>query len=154
MKFYQIDLSKIRAIAHDGAVPLGQLSILIQEEGTLEVKTVPAPLQALEGIRAIASLAAGEEINIQPTLPPSRDELLDNITMISTTSLRCQGSSNIAAIGYESSLKVLQIEFISGSTYRYFNVSFQKFADFIAANSAGRYFNAEIKSQYSSEKVN
>ncbi|WP_013335106.1 KTSC domain-containing protein [Gloeothece verrucosa] len=154
MQLYQLDLSNIKAIGHDGNAPLGKLQVMISKpDGTLEIKDVPAPPQALEGIKLIAQLAAGQQITVEPTPALTDAELLKNITMIPTDTLRCGGSSNIEAIGYESSLRVLQVEFKNGSIYRYFDVPFVKFAQLIKSDSVGQYFNREIKSDYRYEKV-
>ena len=154
MQLFKLDLGKVKAIGHDGNVPLGTLQILLEkEDGNLEIKTVPAPLQALEGIKLISQLAEGNNVEV-PIIPsPSPDELLDTITMIDTESLRCGGSSNIKAIGYESSQKVLQVDFYSDSRYRYFDVPYTVFAEFLQADSVGKFLNQKIKSYYDYERV-
>lgn len=154
MQLFKLDLTKVKAIGHDGNVPLGTLQILLEnEDGNLEIKSVPAPLQALEGIKLISRLAEGERVEV-PSIPPlSSQTLLDTITMIDTESLRCGGSSNVAAIGYESSQKVLQVDFNSNSRYRYFDVPFTVFSNFLKADSVGKFLNREIKPYYQYERV-
>jgi len=62
-------------------------------------------------------------------------------------------SSNIAAIGYSDVERVLQVDFWSGTRYRYFGVPQRKFDEFLAAPSKGRYLNSEIKGEYDFERV-
>lgn len=54
-------------------------------------------------------------------------------------------SSSIASIGYDESRHVLEIEFLSGSVYRYFHVPTEVYAGLMAASSHGAYFNEAIK---------
>lgn len=54
-------------------------------------------------------------------------------------------SSNIASIGYEEASGTLEVEFLSGSIYRYFGVPAGVHAGLMAASSHGSYFNANIK---------
>ena len=54
-------------------------------------------------------------------------------------------SSNILSIGYDPSTQVLEVEFISGAVYQYFNVPEAEFESFLNAESKGRYLNANIK---------
>ncbi len=60
-------------------------------------------------------------------------------------------SSNLAAAGHEDG--VLQVEFHDGGLYRYIGVSQSVFAALLAAPSAGRYFNREIKGRYRTERL-
>ncbi len=62
-------------------------------------------------------------------------------------------SSNIAAIGYGSINQVLQVDFHTGSRYRYFEVPLGVFEAFLAAPSKGRYLNYQIKGVYSHERA-
>ncbi|MDJ0508964.1 MAG: KTSC domain-containing protein [Crocosphaera sp.] len=154
MQLFKLDLTKVKAIGHDGNVPLGTLQILLEnEEGNLEIKSVPAPLQALEGIKLISKLAEGENVEVPIVPEPNPEELLDNITMIATDTLACGGSSNIKAIGYESSKKVLQIDFYSNTRYRYFDVPFTVFSKFFKSESVGKFLNREIKVYYECKRV-
>lgn len=68
--------------------------------------------------------------------------MLDEIHMIPVT------SSNIAAIGYNSVCRVLQVDFLTGKRYRYQDVPTQVFDGFLAASSKGRYLNSVIKSEF------
>ena len=62
-------------------------------------------------------------------------------------------SESIAAIGYDDDAEVLEIEFITGSVYRYRGVSQDVFEDFRQAASKGGFFNAYIKNAYAFEQV-
>lgn len=54
-------------------------------------------------------------------------------------------SSNILSIGYDPSTQVLEVEFISGAVYQYFNVPEAEYESFLNAGSKGTYFNTNIK---------
>ena len=54
-------------------------------------------------------------------------------------------SSNIKAVGYSNLHNVLEVQFNSGSVYRYPNVSGEMYLDFINAGSLGKFFNSHIK---------
>ena len=62
-------------------------------------------------------------------------------------------SSNIASVGYDAPTQTLQVEFVSGSLYQYFDVPQNVFEDFIEAGSKGKYFSAQIKGIYRYAKV-
>lgn len=62
-------------------------------------------------------------------------------------------SSNVARIGYEAATQELRVRFNSGAEYIYKNVPGGIFADFLGADSKGRYLNENIKGQYQYEKV-
>ena len=57
-------------------------------------------------------------------------------------------SSDIAEIGYEASSLILQILFVSGGLYNYFDVPASVHETFMQADSKGRFFNGNIKSKY------
>lgn len=57
-------------------------------------------------------------------------------------------SSNIDAIRYAKKEKVLQVKFLSGTVYEYKDVPQEKFEEFLAAPSAGKYLNFWIKDIY------
>ena len=54
-------------------------------------------------------------------------------------------SSNLASVGYDASQQILEIEFLTGSVYQYFNVPQAIYEGLMAADSHGRYFDANIK---------
>lgn len=61
-------------------------------------------------------------------------------------------STSIKSVGYDQQTKVLEIEFNSG-VYQYANVLPGVYAELMAAESAGRYFAANIKNKYTATKV-
>ena len=63
-------------------------------------------------------------------------------------------SSNIASAGYDAEKKHMDVEFVKGGLYRYFDVPEDKYRNMMKAESAGKYFAAEIKNTYSSERIN
>jgi KTSC domain len=62
-------------------------------------------------------------------------------------------SSMIASIGYLARSRMLEIEFVSGSIYRYLDVGQETYDDFLEAPSKGTFFNAHIKDEYSFVRV-
>ena len=48
-------------------------------------------------------------------------------------------SSNVASIGYDAPSMLLEVEFLSGAIYRYYNVSESVWTGFRRASSKGRY---------------
>jgi KTSC domain len=58
-------------------------------------------------------------------------------------------SSNIAAIGYRGG--VCQVDFLSGSRYRYFEVPDVIYHDFLDTDSKGRYLNEVFKIEFAFE---
>jgi lysyl-tRNA synthetase class 2 len=61
-------------------------------------------------------------------------------------------SAVIAAVSYTTHA-VLDIEFTSGATYRYFAVPERVFHEFLVAESKGAFFNRRIKPCFPSTKV-
>lgn len=62
-------------------------------------------------------------------------------------------SSNLAQVGYDTASSTLYVEFKHGGLYRYFNVSLDQYTALLAAESCGKYLNAEIKPRHGFEKV-
>ena len=62
-------------------------------------------------------------------------------------------SSNISSIGYDSGTDTLEIEFLNGSVYQYFDVSKQIYEELMAASSHGQYLAANIKGVYRYARV-
>jgi lysyl-tRNA synthetase class 2 len=57
-------------------------------------------------------------------------------------------SSAIASIGYNAGSRMLEVEFTSGSVFRYFEVEQDAHEDFLEAPSKGAFFNARIRDAY------
>lgn len=62
-------------------------------------------------------------------------------------------SSNIESIGYDSNSQTLEIEFLNGSIYQYFDVPQHIFDELMSADSHGKYLEANIKGHYKYSKV-
>lgn len=62
-------------------------------------------------------------------------------------------SSNIASIGYDQATQILEVEFLNGTVYQYFNVPLPVYEGVMGAGSHGTYLNAHIKNQYQYHKV-
>ncbi|WP_343565235.1 KTSC domain-containing protein [Kiloniella sp. b19] len=60
-------------------------------------------------------------------------------------------SSNIASAGYENG--TLEIAFVDGGVYQYFNVPEYVYQGLMSAASKGRYFHDHIKDRYQTRKV-
>lgn len=62
-------------------------------------------------------------------------------------------SSNLRSVGYDSVSCVLEIEFMSGAVYQYFNVSSQTFDMLMSASSHGQFHNFHIKGKFRYRRV-
>jgi len=62
-------------------------------------------------------------------------------------------SSNIATIGYDRELHVLEIEFLNGKIYEYYDVPELVHQQLINAESPGGYFFSNIMNIYGGNKI-
>jgi hypothetical protein len=62
-------------------------------------------------------------------------------------------SSNLKSVGYDPQTQTLEIEFTSGAVYQYVNVPPEIHQALIKADSLGRYFNDNIKENYSYRRM-
>jgi hypothetical protein len=62
-------------------------------------------------------------------------------------------SSALRSIGYSKRRHILEIEFASGATYRYFDVAPSVYRDLMAADSKTRYYDLNIRRKYRSARV-
>jgi hypothetical protein len=62
-------------------------------------------------------------------------------------------SSNLASVGYDRELQVLEIEFLNGSVYQYFNVTEDVWEQLMASSSKGSFLNQQIKPFYAYQRV-
>ncbi len=62
-------------------------------------------------------------------------------------------SSNIASIGYDAGTETLEVEFLSGAIYQYYNVPQNMYDQLVQAGSKGRFLNTYIKNAYPYSRV-
>jgi hypothetical protein len=62
-------------------------------------------------------------------------------------------SSNLRSIGYDSNTSTLEVEFNSGAIWQYYDVLESSYYEMKSSSSIGKYFNANIKGQYSESQV-
>tara|TARA_R110000850_G_scaffold50499_5_gene123851 strand:+ start:994 stop:1203 length:210 start_codon:yes stop_codon:yes gene_type:complete len=62
-------------------------------------------------------------------------------------------SSNIASIGYDAGSQTLEIEFLNGGVYQYFDVPPYVHEELMNASSHGQYLAQNIKGAYRYSKV-
>lgn len=63
------------------------------------------------------------------------------------------GSSNLASASYDPEVENLTIEFRSGRSYVYYNISAATYRGLTLAGSAGEYFNRQIKNRHAYDEV-
>lgn len=63
-------------------------------------------------------------------------------------------SSNLKSIGYDQSSNTLEIEFLNGGIYQYFNIPSQIHLAIMNAVSKGTYFHANIRGNYKYRRIN
>lgn len=54
-------------------------------------------------------------------------------------------SSNLASVGYNLSIQLLEVEFLHGDIYQYSGVSSSIYSSLMAASSHGSYFDQNVK---------
>ena len=57
-------------------------------------------------------------------------------------------STSIAGIGYDPNQLTLEIEFLEGEIYKYYDVPVSVYLNLVNAPSRGRFFNYHIKPYY------
>ena len=62
-------------------------------------------------------------------------------------------STNVASVGYDEGSQTLEVEFISGVVYQYYNVSQEIFDQMMNAPSKGAFLNQNIKNAYPYSRV-
>jgi hypothetical protein len=62
-------------------------------------------------------------------------------------------SSVIASIGYDEKTRALDIEFRTGATWRYLDVPPEIYHALLAAESKGRFYNANLKHRFRAKKL-
>lgn len=62
-------------------------------------------------------------------------------------------SSNISSIGYDTATETLEVEFLSGAVYQYYNVNQNMYDRLMQESSKGRFLNTYIKNAYPYTRV-
>jgi KTSC domain len=62
-------------------------------------------------------------------------------------------SSAIAKVGYSKRRHVLEIEFVNGAVYRYFDIPLSVHRDLMSAESKARFYDSNIRKHYRSVLV-
>lgn len=62
-------------------------------------------------------------------------------------------SSNIASIGYDEGSETLEIEFLNGTVYQYYNVPKNIYDQLMQEGSKGKFLNTYIKNAYPYSRV-
>jgi hypothetical protein len=57
-------------------------------------------------------------------------------------------SSSILSIGYDAEIQTLEIEFVGGGVYQYFDVTQATHQALMASDSLGRFVNTKVKEHY------
>lgn len=62
-------------------------------------------------------------------------------------------SSNVASIGFDEATQTLEVEFLNGTVYQYYNVSEYMYQQLTHAPSKGRFLNTYIKNAFPYSRV-
>jgi hypothetical protein len=62
-------------------------------------------------------------------------------------------SSTVASVGYAADSQTLEVEFIKGGIYQYYNVPEPVYQEFMASDSKGKFMHVYIKPNYPCSRV-
>jgi hypothetical protein len=62
-------------------------------------------------------------------------------------------SANIASIGFDKETSTLEIEFLDGAVYQYFDIEERLFTGLVASDAKGAYFAKNIKGIFRYSRV-
>ena len=62
-------------------------------------------------------------------------------------------SSNVASVGYDEQLQTLEVEFLNGAVYQYYNVPINMYEEMMKTPSKGRFLHAYIRNAYPFSRV-
>jgi len=103
--------------------------------------------------RTISIMTAEEfEANYQEMDSKEASELLSGGCSPVLTH-KVENSSQIAEIRYNTESKTLEVDFKTGKTYEYYEVPKDVFEDVRLAESAGKFFNSYIKSNFQYKQI-
>lgn len=114
--------------------------------------------------RGLTPSAAAQRLDRAALLDGNRVELSDHIPLLVDLEVIAAGkhdevqrtavsSEAIASVGYESASRSLEIQFVGGGLYRYYEVPQGVFEELMGADSHGRYFMAHIRDRYRYERL-
>jgi hypothetical protein len=63
------------------------------------------------------------------------------------------GSSAVVSIGYDASTQTLEVEFIHGGVYQYYNVSSGVYDALMSAASKGQFIASQVKDRFPFARV-
>lgn len=66
---------------------------------------------------------------------------------------RSAASPNLASVGYNRETETLEIEFLNGSVYQYYNVPENMYDELMRADLKGQFLHAYIKNAYPYSRV-
>ena len=62
-------------------------------------------------------------------------------------------STNLRSVGYDAKTQTMEIEFVNGRVYQYYDVSDTMHDELMQASSKGQFFNYHIKDSYPYSRV-
>lgn len=62
-------------------------------------------------------------------------------------------SSNVASVGYDPDTETLEVEFLNGSIYQYYNVGADLYEQFMASPSKGQFLNTYVRNAFAFSRV-
>ena len=62
-------------------------------------------------------------------------------------------SGAVASVGYDPATETLEVCFPSGAVWQYFDFPPEKYAEFMAADSLGRWFAMFVRANYKSQRL-
>lgn len=62
-------------------------------------------------------------------------------------------SSNVASVGHDELSQILEVEFLSGAIYEYYDVPVYVYQELVTASSVGSYLAQRVKGVYSFSRV-
>jgi KTSC domain len=79
----------------------------------------------------------------------------DNVILVRRRWMRRRlvESASVRSAGYDGGTRTLELEYVNGSVYQYYDVPQPTYAGLLAAPSIGAYVNAEIKPNYEFAEV-
>jgi hypothetical protein len=78
---------------------------------------------------------------------------MEGLTVAQIEQTRFPDSTAVKTIAYRARERALDVTFVSGHIYRYFDVPAEVYDRFQVAESAGRFLHAEIIDQYDFERL-